>query len=103
MNERGSEAERRFACSLLSLRKLLLCQLTLQVSEVYPCIIILSRCRQQEPLVSLDVILRHALALSVADAQIALRLKILFGSFAKPLQRLLVVLRHTLALIIAVP
>ena len=55
-------------------------------------------CCQQQPLVSLDPILRHAVAPIVTDAQVVLsRGVILFGGFAIPLRRLHVILRHGVA------
>ena len=59
------------------------------------------RC-QQQPFVSLDPILRHAVAPFVADGQIVLRLGVIvLGGFAIPFHRLRVILRHTVDPIVA--
>ena len=60
---------------------------------LYICIIITVPRREQPPLVSLDLILRHAFATVVADAQNVLSVgEILLGRFAKPLHRLRIIL-----------
>ena len=60
----------------------------------------LPRC-QQQPLVSLDPILRYTVASFIADGQIVLRIGvILLGGFAIPFRRLRVVLRHAVAPIV---
>ena len=73
----------RFASSSLSFRSTL----------------IALRGRQVEPHVCADVILRHALAIGVHDAETVLRIGVaLVGGEAKPLQGLGVVLRHPSAI-----
>src|SRR4030095_9825346 len=77
----------------LSLRDLLPGHLIFYYGQIVLCIIITLPRRAQPPLVSLDLILRHAFATVVADAQIVLSVgEILLGSFAKPFHRLRIIL-----------
>src|SRR6266480_1861249 len=100
--DRDRLARLKLVRPLLSLRNLLRRQLTFQHShDLLGTLIALPRC-QQQPLVSLHLILRHALALFVADDQSALSQgEILFGGFAKPFRRLHRILRHARALVVA--
>src|SRR6266403_2055882 len=100
--DRDRLARLKLARPLLSLCNLLRRQLTFQHShDLLGTLIALPRC-QQQPLVSLHLILRHALALFVADAQSVLsQVEILLGGFAKPFRRLHRILCHACALVVA--
>src|SRR6266404_3182170 len=97
--DRDRLARLKLVRPLLSLCNLLRRQLTFQHGyDLLGTLIALPRC-QQQPLVSLHLILRHAVAPFVADAQSALsQSEILLGGFAKPFHRLHLILRHAFAI-----